>query len=65
MDDCGGFLMRLQIDEEDASILPDPEKSVGGIPNERDDLTVRIDNVQHTLVVLTKIMVYQRGPDHI
>jgi hypothetical protein len=65
IDLCAGFLMRLQIDEEDASTLPQPELSKGGVPNTREDLTVRIDNVQHTAVVLIKIMVYQRGPYHI
>ncbi len=62
---CAGFLMRSQISIEDASFLPDPERSAGGIPNTRDDLTIRIDNVQHTAVVLVKIMVYQRDLDHI
>jgi hypothetical protein len=65
IDLCAGFLMRLQIDEDDASILPEPGLSAGGVPNTRDDLTIRIDNVQHTVVVLIKVMVYQRGPDNI
>ncbi len=65
MDLCAGFLMRLQIDEEDASSLPDPDLAVGGVPNTAEDLTIRIDNVQHTAVVLIKVMVYQRAPDHI
>lgn len=65
MDLCAGFLMRLQIDQEDSRNLPEPELSVGGVPNTRDDLTIRIDNVQHTAVVLIKVMVYQRGPDNI
>ena len=62
---CAGFLMRFQIGEDLASTLPDSERSLGGIPNSSDDLTIRIDNVQHTAIVLTKVMVYQRGPDHI
>ena len=62
---CAGFLMRFQIGEDLASTLPDPERSLGGLPNSLEDLTIRIDNVQHTTVVLTKVMVYQRGPEHI
>ena len=65
IDLCADFLMRFQLASGSVSGLPHPERALGGVPNARDDLTIRIDNVQHTAVVLIKVMVYQVGVEHI
>ena len=52
------FLMGFQLNASDVEDLPDPSDSLGGVPTSLNDLRIRIDNVQHTVVVLLKIAVY-------
>ncbi len=60
-----GFLMCLQLNETDVSGFTDPAMSVGGFPGSYVDPTIRIDYVQHAVVVLVKTMVYRAAPVHI
>ncbi len=55
------FLIGLQIDDVEAQGLPAPSKAEGGFPGSFSDLTIRIDYVQHSIVVLVKAMVYSDG----
>ncbi|MFO8050179.1 MAG: hypothetical protein R6V01_00570 [Thermoplasmatota archaeon] len=59
------FLMNFQFDEEEAEMFPLPEKVVGGFPQSYDDHDIRIDQVQHAVVVLAKLMVYQVSEEHV
>ena len=64
-DSSAGFLMYLQLNETDVYGFEDPTMSVGGFPASYDDLNIRIDYVQHAVVVLVKAMVYRAAPVHI
>jgi len=61
---AGKFLMNLQYDHDDAQEFPDPESTVGGIPFSHSEKTIRIDNVQHSVVVLAKLMVYRSSDNY-
>lgn len=56
---CGQFLMNLQYNETDVQDFANPGRALGGYPFNHEDDTVRIDAVQHSVVVLAKIMLYQ------
>ncbi|MFW3145631.1 MAG: hypothetical protein ACMUIE_02325 [Thermoplasmatota archaeon] len=59
MDLCASFLMELQFNEEESLAYPDPADVFGGTPLSYSEPKVRIDQVQHAVVVLVKVMVYQ------
>ncbi|MGA1866712.1 MAG: hypothetical protein ACMUFK_04510, partial [Thermoplasmatota archaeon] len=56
------FLINLQYDEEEALEFPRPQKVKGGTPLSYNEDNIRIDYVQHAVVVMAKTMVY-RGSD--
>ncbi|MCK5772915.1 MAG: hypothetical protein KAH57_03935 [Thermoplasmata archaeon] len=64
-DSSAGFLMYLQLNETDVFGFEDPALTVGGFPASYDDLNIRIDYVQHAVVVLVKVMVYRAVQAHI
>ncbi len=64
-DSSAGFLMYLQLNETDVYGFEDPAMSAGGFPASYGDLNIRIDYVQHAVVVLVKTMVYRASPVHI
>ncbi len=64
-DSSAGFLMYLQLNETDVSGFKDPAMTLGGFPGSYADLTIRIDYVQHAVVVLVKTMVYRAVQAHI
>ncbi|MGA1848248.1 MAG: hypothetical protein ACMUHB_02810 [Thermoplasmatota archaeon] len=53
------FLLSLQFDDEESQTYPSPEMVVGGTPLGHSDHNIRIDYVQHAVVVMVKIMVYR------
>lgn len=55
------FLLELQINRSEANDLPNPSLSLGGYPYSFDDMEIRIDYVQHAVVVLVKILAYRDG----
>jgi hypothetical protein len=55
------FLLELQLNRSEADELPNPVLSRGGYPDTFDDLEIRIDYVQHSVVVLIKILAYRGG----
>ncbi|MEA3557870.1 MAG: hypothetical protein U9R75_01320 [Candidatus Thermoplasmatota archaeon] len=59
------FLMNFQFDEEEAKLFPSPERVVGGFPQSYENSDIRIDQVQHAVVVLAKLMVYQGTENHV
>lgn len=59
------FLIGLQFNETDVLDFPDPERSLGGVPGSFEELTIRIDYVQHLVVALIKVMVYENSLEHI
>ncbi|MGA1792416.1 MAG: hypothetical protein ACMUHM_00535 [Thermoplasmatota archaeon] len=56
---AASFLINLQYDEEEAAQFPNPEKVEGGTPLSYSEDNVRIDYVQHAVVVMVKILVYR------
>ena len=58
-------LMNLQLNATDVAGMPDPDDALGGTPLTYSDLTIRIDYVQHAVVVLAKIMRYQYSNDSV
>ena len=62
---CGMFLMTLQLNGTDCRDFPEPDEAVGGTPLSFVDNNIRIDYVQHAVVVLVKIMVYAHTEYHI
>ena len=60
-----GFLIGLQYNGEDVAAFPSPEKTLGGVPFNYASPSVRIDNVQHAIVVLIKMMVYSGSDNQI
>jgi hypothetical protein len=53
------FLINLQFDAEEAGGFPKPEKVAGGTPLSHSENNIRIDYVQHAVVVIVKVMVYR------
>jgi len=53
------FLLSLQFNEEESRIYSSPNKVRGGTPLSHRDDNIRIDYVQHAVVVMVKIMVYR------
>lgn len=58
-------LMNLQFNETDVTGMPDPDDALGGMPLNYSDLTIRIDYVQHAVVVLAKILRYQYSTENV
>lgn len=59
------FLMNFQLDGEEAEMFPSPDLVKGGFPQTYNNLDIRIDQVQHAVVVLAKLMVYQVSENHV
>ncbi|MBN1539614.1 MAG: hypothetical protein JW939_05670, partial [Candidatus Thermoplasmatota archaeon] len=59
MEYCAFFLINLQYDDEEALEFPRPQKVKGGTPLSYNEDNIRIDYVQHAVVVMAKIMVYR------
>jgi hypothetical protein len=59
MENSSMFLLSLQFNEEESRSFPSPLKVVGGTPLSHSDHNIRIDYVQHAVVVMVKIMVYR------
>ncbi|MBN1390136.1 MAG: hypothetical protein JXA22_05790 [Candidatus Thermoplasmatota archaeon] len=53
------FLINLQYDDVEAMSFPRPDKVKGGTPLSYNEDNIRIDYVQHAVVVMAKIMVYR------
>jgi hypothetical protein len=62
---CGYFLINLQFNETDVEDFPAPERALGGTPLSHSDPHIRIDYVQHAVVVLAKILVYTNTDNNV
>ena len=59
MEYASWFLVNLQFDADEAGEFPNPGKVAGGTPLSYNEDNIRIDYVQHAVVVMVKIMVYR------
>jgi hypothetical protein len=59
MEYASRFLINLQYDDEEAGDFPNPNKVAGGTPLSYSEDNIRIDYVQHAVVVIAKVMVYR------
>lgn len=59
MEYASRFLINLQFNGEESGGFPKPEKVAGGTPLSYNEDNIRIDYVQHAVVVIAKVMVYR------
>ena len=62
---CAGFLLGLQVTDAEVQDGTYSSSSLGGFVNSHKDPWIRIDYVQHAVVVLAKIMVYRGSTEHV
>jgi len=53
------FLIDLQFDDQEAQAFSSPDRVKGGTPLNHSEDNIRIDYVQHAVVVVAKVMVYR------